>query len=593
MLVTLVRTAAEMRNSFEDMKRLIAETEDVVITEVQHNTNQSIQKAISGPRPLPQSVKSLRTSTADDEDLPTKRRNVFKRALKGLQGKSTKDLANIERMLNQLLGEVEGLKTHTLPGTSLRDQYDDLDQEGNFENDHGYEPERFADTTTNSHASQSGHFSVPLSRGTSGGGMQTRKFSENRISTVPEGDEDELSVHEQTILDNAMLDNHHLSPVRTQESQRTERAGSVPLGTPPRMSLQTDVKRGSLSQENTPQTATKSKHKSSSSFSNWNPIPKISRWSETTASTVVRGFGKGKRDTYDQHINSAGASRSGSRINLNEYDHDPYGGDKLHSGFSQTNLAPQQTQSPASYSSPTQRVGGPPGGPDLSLLTNGPMLEDPKYKAHRDSLNLQHPQPRPGQQYQSNLERGAVNFDQGIAPQSPGWGDSQTSLNRLPQNANLNRYSAGTTGTDPSVMGESRWLDDKDVLPSGLAPARPPKEPLNGAPAIPPKNNNRNSMAKASPLAMHQSNAEDYDDDAYDDEDDNKRYSQGTASSAAYQGSPRAGNKVLGGLSAAPARRPTGPRAMGSPRAGAGLGAGVEGDRGKSMSPTAEQYSRW
>ena len=148
-LVTLVRAAAEMRNSFEDMKRLLADTEDVVITEVQRNTDKSVMKAINGPRPLPQSVKSLRSGTGDDDDLPTKRRNVFKRALKGLSMRSTNDLAQIERMLVQLLGDVEGLKV--AQGLSLSgaaqggayddDDYDDAHQEGATEQDRGYEPE--------------------------------------------------------------------------------------------------------------------------------------------------------------------------------------------------------------------------------------------------------------------------------------------------------------------------------------------------------------------------------------------------------------------------------------------------------------------
>ena len=128
------------------MKRLLADTEDVIITEVQGNTDKSVQKAINGPRPLPQSgTRSIRQGSQDEmyEDLPTKKRNVFRRALKGLSMKSSNDLGKIEEMLVQLLGEVEGLKVAQglKPGSHAADSYEDLQQEGNYEHDRGYEPE--------------------------------------------------------------------------------------------------------------------------------------------------------------------------------------------------------------------------------------------------------------------------------------------------------------------------------------------------------------------------------------------------------------------------------------------------------------------
>ncbi|ELR06843.1 hypothetical protein GMDG_08134 [Pseudogymnoascus destructans 20631-21] len=343
-LVTLVRAAAEMRNSFEDMKRLLADTEDVVITEVQRNTDKSIMKAINGPRPLPQSVKSLRSGTGDDDDLPTKRRNVFKRALKGLSMRSTNDLAQIERMLVQLLGDVEGLKVAQGLSSSVArgegfddDEYDDAHQEGAAEQDRGYEPEGHAGTTTASHASQSGHFSNPLSRGTSASqGFGGRKLSENRVSTVPEGDEDDNvpDYRERAILGNAYDDAEPLPPL-----DHNPRPGSAPLGTPPRR-----VEAANLSNENTLRTDKSKKHKSSSSFG-WNPIPKISRWSETTASTVAKGFRSsgGRKDAAPNSPNTTSHPQSRSGSDVGNYDHDVYGGDKLHSGFSAATLPLQQS----------------------------------------------------------------------------------------------------------------------------------------------------------------------------------------------------------------------------------------------------------
>lgn len=90
-----------MRNSFEDMKRLLAEQENHIITSTDKNTERAVQKVINGPRPQPFGTPRTRRTSADDdmiEDLPAKRRNVFRRALKGLSMRSSNDLAKIEDM---------------------------------------------------------------------------------------------------------------------------------------------------------------------------------------------------------------------------------------------------------------------------------------------------------------------------------------------------------------------------------------------------------------------------------------------------------------------------------------------------------------
>lgn len=101
-LVTLVRSAAEMRNSFEDMKKFLAEQESNIINTTEKNTERSVQKVINGPRPLPLGTpRGARRGLAEDEmaeDIPTKRRHVFRRALKGLSMRSSNDLAKIEDM---------------------------------------------------------------------------------------------------------------------------------------------------------------------------------------------------------------------------------------------------------------------------------------------------------------------------------------------------------------------------------------------------------------------------------------------------------------------------------------------------------------
>ncbi|EHK96370.1 hypothetical protein M7I_7930 [Glarea lozoyensis 74030] len=532
-LVTLVRAAAEMRNSFEDMKRLLADTEDVIITEVQGNTEKSVQKVINGPRPLPQSApRSLRQGSQDEmfDDIPNKKKNVFRRALKGLSMRSTNDIGKIEDMLVTLLGEVEGLKAAQGLKTDTGDNYSESQQEGNYEHDRGYEPEGNAGTSTASHASQSGHLSIPGSRGPSAArGFDTRKFSDHRISTVPEGsDEDEvdnrdidLEPHEQAVLITQFENNDRLR-TPTQESHR---GSSAPLGTPP----QQNVAPASLSNENTPRTDKSKKHKSSSS-SGW--IPKVSRWSETTTSTLFRGFrssGRSSGKKGDEQFEEQ-PSRSGSDSGdyAEKTGHDPYGDDKLHSGFSQ-----EQVQQYDENESP-------------SLLPP----EDPKYKAHRNSLNLQHPQPRPGptHRYQTALEYQAPFYDQPMSPTSLDWGSS-TSVNRLPAQK-ANRYSTGTNNTDLSPVSDGGYPNTASL---NQAPARPPKEPLT--PERPPKIRT-GKLQKPSPLSREHLSPE---PKAFEE------YEQG--------GSPRsAARKLSGAMGGVPTRKPTGPRSMSSAsRSGEGL----------------------
>lgn len=497
------------------MKALLADSEHAIVTEVQDHTTETVHRAINGPRPPPSSVpRSVRQASQDDmyEDLPTKRRNVFRRALKGLSMKSNNDLGKIEEMLVQLLGDVEGLKVaQGLKTGHMEASYTDIGQEGNYELDHGYEPEGNAGTSTASHASQSGHLSLPM-RGPSAarGAMDGRKFSDHRISTVPEGDEEELDPHEEDVLNNQFGNNEHLlTPTRD-----NIRGSSVPIGTPP-----PQVAPASLSNENTPRTGTdKSKKHKSSSSSGW--IPKVSRWSETTASTVLRGFRSSGRTSgrKDNDQFTEPPSRSGSDLG-NYAEHDPYGDDRLQ-------YSPDRHQQQQEFE------------PSLS-----PLLppEDPKYKANRISLNLQHPQPRPGptHRYQTALESQAVHFDAPMSPASANW--SQTSLNRLPAQK-TNRYSDDTGRMSP--------VSDGAYSNHESPPARPPKEPI--APQLPPKVRT-GKLQKPSPL-NHQLNPDHLTAD-------NAPYSP----TFGHEESPRSAPRVLSGaLGGVPTRKPTGPRSMSS-----------------------------
>lgn len=147
-LVTLVRSAAEMRNSFEDMKRFIASQDDMLVDTGNKQHDRTIQKVIGGPRPQPFGAPraARRPSGEDDymEDLPTKRRNVFRRALKGLSGRNSNDLSKIEEMLVQLLGNVEGLKAAQDIAPRSLNSYDNQGVAGQD----GYEPEGQAGTSS-------------------------------------------------------------------------------------------------------------------------------------------------------------------------------------------------------------------------------------------------------------------------------------------------------------------------------------------------------------------------------------------------------------------------------------------------------------
>ncbi|KAI1748086.1 hypothetical protein F4782DRAFT_534802 [Xylaria castorea] len=537
-LVTLVRSAAEMRNSFDDIKKMLADTEDAIVADVNANTEKTIKRHLGGPRPFPgSSARSIQGgSQTGTEDLRTKKRNLLRRALQGLSAKGTNDLSRIEDMLIQLLTDVDVLKNQTAGpvGMSTRaHSMENLQPEIPYEQDRGYEPEGNAGTSTASHASQSGHLSIPQSRGASMRAASERKFSDHRISTVQE-DEGEYEQNAGIGGTQSPRD-RMLSPLSDRQ-----RGGSVPLGTPPQTSHGQQL---SASNENTPRTGESKKHKSkgSSSF-----FPKISRWSETTTSSIGKVFrssgGSRKQETTEDFVHQP-PSRSGSDLaDFDPYQHqDPYGDDKLH--FSPPALLPQGMDSR--------------GTPGLNQQTTAPMAyatpEDPKYRAHRDSLNLQHPQPRPGQmeRFRTALETSAADYDSPMSPRSADWAGSVTSLHRFPEQ-NTNRYSDNSAANTGVGADEYNWAGT--TSPGSQAPARPPKEPLDthslGA-ETPPQNMRANKLhqKQGSPLP-------------YQSVESGYGTATATHVGSYHSGSPRLENRNLSGALGIPTRRPSGPRAM-------------------------------
>ena len=298
-------------------------------------------------------------------------------------------------MLMQLLGDVEGLRAvqHGQPiARDTRPASLNSVENTRAPTDAGYEPEGQAGTSST--GDRSGFFSNNSSRQADhwapGSG---RRDSANRVSTVLEGDEDPepLESHEQNVSNQrAIIGSDNLTPRQeSRNSQEISRGMSVPLATPPRMH---QAPNAALSNDNTPHVSSDGKanrrHKStSSSF-----FPKISRWSKTTASSIGDNFRSNVLNTNKARPYSQ-ASQSGS--NIGEYAYEPHDDDRLRSNNSLTN---------DQYRDQENR---PP-----SPLIPSQVSENPKYQAHRNSQNLQHPQPRQGPtgRYQHHLETEAQNY---------------------------------------------------------------------------------------------------------------------------------------------------------------------------------------
>ncbi|KAJ5380067.1 uncharacterized protein N7496_002495 [Penicillium cataractarum] len=429
-LVTLVRSAAEMRTSFEEMKKFIAQQDEMLQDSSDKQHSQTL-RALGGPRPLPPSgSRSRQLNMEDEEDLQSKRKNIFKRALKGLSLKSGNDLAKIEGMLEQLLDEVEALREgqgFTSPRNGTRGaSVDPIEHDTN---------------------------DAPLGSRSPYLGSPRPATAEKRVDTVPEEDDDDMEIDEDDPYVTAHL------PI--QEPARHERAGSMPLATPPRKPVAT----GARSTETTPKNSAEKarKHKSSSS----SIFPKFSRWSKTTASSMGDNIRNSIQPNRKERPYSE-VSRSGSDLAQDTYKtgnyYDPEGDDRIRSTY-----ALEQGQ----------EENRPP-----SPLVPSQVSEAPKYRAHRGSLDLQHPQPRQGPtgRYQNQLESQAQSYTTPTSPNSEQWG-SNPSL--PPVNPNQNRFSAGSrlspisdagySETSSRTPGPPRPPKVKDTGP--LVPERPPKVP--------------------------------------------------------------------------------------------------------------------
>lgn len=438
-LVTLVRSAAEMRSNFEEMKKFIAEQDRMIMTNTDRDADIAVQKVLGGPRPPPTAAPRTSRSSYDYEDIPTKRKNVFKRALKGLGMRSSNDLAKIEDMLNQLLDDVEDIKDTQAVGQKQPVPAYRNDSLTSYEKmraapDSGYEPEGRAGTSSTTNASA--QISLSPSRDKQfHSGYDGRRGSENRVSTVLEGDEDDyLEPHEREVLEHQFENNERLTTPTEDSVRRDENIHPIT---------------GSQDADNSPEKQRKHKSNSSSAFG----IPKFSRWSKTTSSSVPDNSHDLRREQSRDSQAYSEASRSGESLdkgreyyNGNCYLHSD---DRLRSKQSvgsgngtaakETHMDTRSMRSSQMTRTPSPLIPGEGSSHGRILLDDqvsspSPRLQlphdededeyffDPKYQAHRNSLPLQHPQPRPGptHRHQTNLESQAQTY--------PGHRDAASSL---------------------------------------------------------------------------------------------------------------------------------------------------------------------
>jgi hypothetical protein len=191
-----------------------------------------------------------------------------------------------------------------------------------------------------------------------------------------------------------------ISPIEEDAGQRTPphstRSGSVPLDTPP----DNRVPPTAFSNENTPIQSEKNKRESNSS----SIFPKISRWSETTTSSGVRGIFNKKQPN--------GAFSDGSRSDVN---------------FWETTV-PKDTQQGSQYTDDqaTERAHSP---------TVPPSTRDsdaPVNHSNRRSLEVHHPQPRLPYNHQLEAQAQQLLADGTMIPGSPAAAASTSSLGTFP-----------------------------------------------------------------------------------------------------------------------------------------------------------------
>ena len=486
-LVTLVRSAAEMRNQFDELKNQVDMQGQLTR---RHDTNEAkdvVNKVINNTRAAAMSNNSgvLRSSrftspSSDRDEPPAKKKNIFKRALSGLGSKSEKDVTKIEDMLMQLLEDVEALRDAqassiaggsqipTLPNKASLDSYERL----RAAPDPGYEPEGQAGTSSTPNAS--GTFSPAHSRQSAHrmhSGYNVNRDPHSRISTVHEHPDENIPPNDPRYEN----DDGMITP--TQEAQNQRSATVAGAQAPAQLGLNTPPSSGNnrgigtannnLLTPNTPRTGDhRQRQKSTSSSVFGGGIPRISRWSKTTTSSAPR-------DSFQRDRPYSEASQSGSDVNVLPGDgYEPHDDDRIRTPNSLTRDAQGRSPSP--------------------LLPQDEMpMDDPKYHANRHSLTLEHPQPRQGNthRHQNHLESQAYGYhrqgserslDREGSPGSPPGADVFGSEPGLAKNRySVRRSSRGTSGEygTPLSTGSGGYRAPARKEEGPLVPAQTQSQP--------------------------------------------------------------------------------------------------------------------
>ena len=439
-----------MRQSFEQMKQFIAEQDDIMV-ELGNRQHDRTQKILGGPRPPPPSFAKRPTAPAMDSS--AKKQNVFRRALKGMSRNNQNDVGRIEEMMEHLLAEVESLKSAQTPQYQSRPlssakslSAKSLDS---YEQMRATDPEDYAEPNVRSPLTSRDHpqyYPSPTGRGPSAmQPMLDRQASGTRVSTVLEADE-ELSEQEEHVLANQFENNEQLlTPTKDRPFLDPQ---NDYLATPPQARLAAAAASTQTpttnpppkSVENTPDEKSR-KHKSNSS----SIFPKISRWSRSTATSRNSGA---PVQTPKPHTDDdfAGDGRPQEYLN---YPAPPAAGspnnDRLRYDYDEDDDRLPQTDNDIVTSRHNDAADLRPPSP----LVPSAVSEEPHAHSYRDSMNLQHPQPRQGptHRYQTHLENEARAY----AP---------TGSNRTSTTARTSRASPAfspdtdTFGSDPAL---SRW----------------------------------------------------------------------------------------------------------------------------------------
>lgn len=500
-LVTLVRSAAEMRQNLDELKQFISNQDQMIMKNTDRNGELTTQKVLRGmPIHAMKNAQQSPRSVYETEAVPDKRQNVFKRALKGLSGKSSNDIGRIEELLMQLLDDVEVLKgvqqtqvraaswsgpEATPPGSrdahlssyeALRAGIDSA----------GYDPEGLPGTGSTPGQSQT-KFSPPAKQ-TFHSGYDGRRDSINRVSTVVEGDEedeDEFTREEQ--LTPKPSDAYRYGSPNVD----ARRNGLMFTDTPP-----IQAQRQSLEVDDLPE---KQRKHASNGSSIMSANPKVSRWSKTTTSSIPEGYDSRRQSQEQRPLSQDVLSHRSS--NLEDFEDDGYsmesrGSPRSHRSSEHYRRPMTGDRSLQSYNSDLTRSASPlipsetssadhrGSGKHLDLPDEDEhQIDDPKYQAVRNSLLLEHPQPRQGptHRHQSNLESQVQDYRHSAASLTDSdlsqrtvesdldptqWGSAPAlSLSRTHKMGRINTQNVSAPSSNSSPRSTRAHVDDGPLFP--------------------------------------------------------------------------------------------------------------------------------